>query len=484
MRNLERLVPLAAALLIACGGDDDDDNPVGSGGGGGGETIEIPTAYVFDSRFTEGESSVAYSGQVVRNLLLQDLKIFIDNLGKDGASSASVQDMLDLYAYDDGYDLESLTTAGSMPVVESRYSSISTGKNLNGKISGDVVIGYGKTADELVRGWFEIIAGNSQDGDKLGTPAVYTDENGVDLTQMINKVLIGAVPYYQATGVYLAGLLDRGNGEPHSEGKAYSSMEHGWDEAFGYFGAARDYARYTDEQLAGSVGDYTFDSNGDGSIDFNSEYNFGLSRNAGKRDKGGAGVDFTGDIFAAFLAGRTLIVNQGSAGRNLRPARSSGQRHGEGHRGNGGALHQRHPGRHGGPGNGGREPRQPQQALGGDEGVHRRPSVQSLRPDQPQPVGGAARHHGAGALVRCPGIGRVRRDRAQLRARQGDLPGSLRFLRRQHGQLVRGRFLKQPLPSGARLRTRRSGSVPTAAFLCLPGNMDPVRQPAVPGPLP
>ena len=311
MRNLERLVLLAAPLLIACGGDDDDDNPVGSGGGG--QTIETPTAYVFDSRFTDGESSVAYSGQVVRNLLLQDLKIFIDNLGKDGAAPASVQDMLNLYAYDDGYDLESLTTAGSMPVVENRYSSISTGKNLNGKISDEVVIGYGITADELVRGWFEVIAGNSQDGDKLGTPAVYTDENGVDLTQMINKVLIGAVPYYQATGVYLAGLLDRDNGEPHSEGKAYSSMEHAWDEAFGYFGAARDYARYTDEQLAGSVGDYTFDSNGDGSIDFNSEYNFGLSRNAGKRDKGGAGVDLTGDIFAAFLAGRTLIVNQGSA---------------------------------------------------------------------------------------------------------------------------------------------------------------------------
>ena len=311
MRNLERFFPLAAVLLIACGGDDDDDNPVGSGGGG--QTIETPSAYAFDSRFTEGESSVAYSGQVVRNLLLQDLKIFIDNLGKDGASSASVQDMLDLYAYDDGYDLESLTTAGSMPVIESRYSSISTGKNLNGKISSDAVIGYGRTADELVRGWFEVIAGNSQDGDKLGTPAVYTDDNGVDLTQMINKVLIGAVPYYQATGVYLAGLLDRDNGEPHSEGMAYTSMEHGWDEAFGYFGAARDYSRYTDEQLAGSVGDYTFDSNGDGSIDFSSEYNFGLSRNAGKRDKGGAGVDFTGDIFAAFLAGRTLIVNQGSA---------------------------------------------------------------------------------------------------------------------------------------------------------------------------
>ena len=308
MRSLKCTILLASALLIACGGD--DDNPVDSGSGGS-TTIDIPTAYVFDSRFNEGESSVAYSGQVVRNLLLQDLKIFIDNLGKEGAEPASVEDLLQFYAYDDGLNLQSLTTAGDMAVVESRYSSISTGKNLVGKISKDVVIGYGKTADELVREWFEIIAANSQDAAKLGTPAVYTDDNGVDLTQMINKVLIGAVPYYQATGVYLGGLLEDENGSV-AEGKSYTEMEHHWDEAFGYFGAARDYSRYSDAQLAGKVADYTFDSNGDGQIDFKSEYNFGLSRNAGKRDKGGSGVNFTGDIFAAFLAGRTLIVNQGS----------------------------------------------------------------------------------------------------------------------------------------------------------------------------
>ena len=309
MRSLKCSILLASALLIACGGGD-DDNPVDSGSGN--TTIDIPTAYVFDSRFNEGESSVAYSGQTVRNLLLQDLKIAIDNLGKEGAEPASVDDLLKLYAYDDGLDLESLSTAGDMPVVENRYSSISTGKNLVSKISSDVVIGYGKTADGLVREWFEIIAANSQDADKLGTPAVYTDDNGVDLTQMINKVLIGAVPYYQATGVYLGGLLEDENGSP-AEGKSYTEMEHHWDEAFGYFGAARDYGRYSDEQLAGSVDDYIFDSNGDGQIDFKSEYNFGLSRNAGKRDKGGSGVDFTRDISAAFLAGRTLIVNQGSA---------------------------------------------------------------------------------------------------------------------------------------------------------------------------
>ena len=57
--------------LVACGDDDKGSNPMGSGSSG----IDVPSSYVFDSRFTPGESSVSYSGQVVRNLLLQDLKL-------------------------------------------------------------------------------------------------------------------------------------------------------------------------------------------------------------------------------------------------------------------------------------------------------------------------------------------------------------------------------------------------------------------------
>lgn len=303
------LLTVASLFLSACGSDEEDDAETLEEGAA---TITVPQAYVFDSRFTAGESSVSYSGQVVRNLLLQDLKSLTDSVGKDGGRSVDVADMLKLYEYDDALNLKTGTTTGSLSASESYYSKLSTGKNLVGKISDEIVIGYNRTADNLVREWFKTIAENSQDRDKLGTPMAYTSDDGVDMSQMINKVLIGAVPYYQATGVYLGGLLERDNSEARNGTDPYTAMEHGWDEAFGYFGAARDYSRYTDAQLAGSVDDFTFDSNSDGSIDFKSEYNFGLSRNAGKRDKGGSGVDFTQEIFSAFLAGRTAITNQGS----------------------------------------------------------------------------------------------------------------------------------------------------------------------------
>ena len=179
--------------LAACGDDDKDSNPTASGSSGGSSGIDVPSSYVFDSRFNAGESSVSYSGQVVRNLLLQDLKIFTGNLGKEGAQPASADDMLRFYAHDDAYGMSTLTNPKDYSAVESSYSAISTGKNLSGKIASDPVIGYNKTADVLVREWIKIIAENSQDPAKLGTPAVYTTEDGVDLSQMINKVLIGAV---------------------------------------------------------------------------------------------------------------------------------------------------------------------------------------------------------------------------------------------------------------------------------------------------
>ena len=168
----------------------------------------------------------------------------------------------------------------------------------------------GKTADDLIREWIQIIADNSQDPAKLGTPAVYTTEDGVDLSQMINKVLIGTVPYYQATGKYLTLLFDKGNSAA-KEGKTYTDMEHYWDEAFGYFGAARDYNTYSDSDIKGKVNK---DSNSDGKINYNSEYNFSLAVGAAKRDVGSTSgtVDLTGDIFTAFLTGRALITAEGA----------------------------------------------------------------------------------------------------------------------------------------------------------------------------
>lgn len=304
-------ITLAILPVLGLAACSEGSNPVDPGPDD--DEIPVPEAYAFDSRFVDGESSVAYPGQTVRNLLTQDLKILIDGLAAEGAEEVTEQELLNRYDYRDELDLETLTAVDGPPVLESRYSEIATDKNLPDKISDATVIGFGKTADELVREWFDTIATNSQDPEKLGTPAVYTTSEGLHLSQMVEKLLMGAVVYYQGTGVYLTDevLLEADNSEAE-EGSPYSTMEHKWDESFGYFGAARDFFDYSDADLSGGSADFTADSDGDGSIDFRSEYNFGFARYAGKRDAGGSGVDFTGDVFQAYLNGRTAIVNEGT----------------------------------------------------------------------------------------------------------------------------------------------------------------------------
>ncbi|MBW3629412.1 MAG: DUF4856 domain-containing protein [Gemmatimonadetes bacterium] len=299
------LFPIVVLAAAACDRGPVEPQP-------GQNEIQVPTAYAFESRFQAGASSVDYSGQIVRNLLVQDLKVAIDRLGKPGARPITSQQLRSLYEYNDALNLSTLTESGSAPAKEARYSAIATGKSVkNAPVAADAVIGYGKTVDQLMGEWFEIIASNSQDSKKLGTVAVYTTAEGVNLAQMVEKVLHGAVAYQRGTGNYLAKVLEQPNTAAEA-GKPYTKMEHYWDEAFGYFGAARDLARYSDAQLAGSVAQFAFDSNSDGKIDFQSEYNFAFAKSAGKRDNGGTGVDFTKEVFDAFLKGRTLIVNQGT----------------------------------------------------------------------------------------------------------------------------------------------------------------------------
>ena len=71
---------------------------------------------------------------------------------------------------------------------------------------------------------------------------VNTSADGLNYSQMINKTLYGAVAYDQAFG-YLSNYDESmpDNVDPKSEGGSYTVAEHKWDEAFGYFGARRDF---------------------------------------------------------------------------------------------------------------------------------------------------------------------------------------------------------------------------------------------------
>ena len=65
IKNNKLLFILSFMLAMFIGCEDSDPDTVDED-----TSISTPTTFVFESRFNAGESSVYYSGQIVRNLLI------------------------------------------------------------------------------------------------------------------------------------------------------------------------------------------------------------------------------------------------------------------------------------------------------------------------------------------------------------------------------------------------------------------------------
>ncbi|RLV60307.1 DUF4856 domain-containing protein [Parashewanella curva] len=307
--------------------------------------------YDFMSKFKEGESSVSYTGQTARHALIAELTNYIgDQLQKDiddetlktrddvlnalnryFRTSTEQYDNFALKAFDgakQGFlaDISSShkslegKIAGRDPskqhknwLQEGENSGQFAGWNAKGSTTPEklVDIFFGQLADNA-----EIEIGGTERTFNGKTIPVYLNTDGTDLKQLIQKFLLMAITYSQGTDDYLDEGLGNDNTAGDSDGaKPYSSLEHQFDEGFGYFGAARDYLAYTDDEIAKKGGRDNWqgkhDTNGDGKIDLTSEINFGQSVNAAKRDRGtkdnAKPTDFTKTTMEAFIAGRKII---------------------------------------------------------------------------------------------------------------------------------------------------------------------------------
>jgi len=329
----------SAILLAACGSDDDSNDSCASFGG----NSEV---YNFDSKLVSCESSVSHTGQSTRHLLINELKGYIgsDELQNETDKAVALAKLKRIYTVGTKTDADNLTetdlyTGGATAtdvnlslaedqtetLEQATYADVSGDKNLQGKIAGqdndltNAFVGWtvqidastqtdNDRPDLLVQSWLDQIADLAVDGDN---DTRYITSDYLDLQQLVQKFLLGAVTYSQAAEDYMKATkgLVKGNTDADKEGKPYTSLEHQWDEGFGYFGASRDYLAYTDAEMKGQPGN---DTNGDGKIDLmGGEYSYGHSINASKRDAGSAdqtaATDFSADAMNAFIAGRKLI---------------------------------------------------------------------------------------------------------------------------------------------------------------------------------
>jgi hypothetical protein len=327
---------LSSLVCAGCGSDDDDDS---ASGDDDDSAAAFAPSYEFESRFKTGESSVSNGGQMFRQVLISNIKSYVGDLtGKlddptNPLDPALIASQLNSYYAWNGDLLANEHGISATPAASQIYFSDihESGKSLSGKIAGadsgqhvdwsTALAGWNATGsvspEGLVQAWFNELQAQAVDWsngtyplDPAGAPVseVYKTAAGHDLQQLLHKFMMGAVSFSQAADDYLDEGLTKDNTAAADIGKAYSDLEHAWDEGFGYYGASRNNDAYSDDEIKAS---WCNDENSDGAIDLKMECNWGHSVNAAKRDVGSASgtatTDFSAGAFDAFLAGRSLI---------------------------------------------------------------------------------------------------------------------------------------------------------------------------------
>lgn len=226
-------IPFVFMSITSCSNDDDKVETF---------NYTVPATYTFERN---AATTVDYSGQSSRLLMLDEM----GNYFKTAATNGTVADdvvLSEMYANTNNR----FTGAGLN----------TSGKQLKDKTAASkdyfsLYLGGGSTAEQLsVRNFFETQFDNAKVA-SLGTTAsvgvagVYLDgtskrlfaANGLEPQQVLLKGMMGACFMDQVVNNYLSlNKLDEGTNKADNTakilvtGKSYTTMEHTWDEAYGY----------------------------------------------------------------------------------------------------------------------------------------------------------------------------------------------------------------------------------------------------------
>ena len=235
MRNYYGGATLMLALsfgLWSC--DEEAENP----------SIEVPETYVFER---EGVSTVSFGGQTTRISMGEELL----NALKDPIQTEN--SLLAMYNHQEGdldfsddalnssdKSLRSKTAASADYFSTNSADALSIKEDFDGWISAQAI--------EVFPSWETVATPGTSGQIADGESTRYVSAGGVEYNQIVNKGLIGGLMADQMLNNYLStAVLDAGNnisdndaGLP-AEGKDYTTMEHKWDEAYGYlYGASAD----------------------------------------------------------------------------------------------------------------------------------------------------------------------------------------------------------------------------------------------------
>ena len=274
---------LTIFLLASCSSDDDNSAAV--------ENLEVPATYTFERN---GESTVSYSGQTTRITMAKALA------GQMMDETSSEEQLLNMLNNENNPFTEEELNASSKNIKSKLaasaeyFSSNTVESNAYKQDFENFLINQ---ANEVYPNWNTLaeagIAGQVIDGSKTR----YISGKGLEYNQAYLKGLMGALLSDQMLNNYLSSLvLDEGDNKANNdaeiveEGKNYTTMEHKWDEAYGYL--------YGDASVPTANPMASIEDNED-------KFLFNYIRQVDADD------DFTGiaqETFDAFKKGRAAIV--------------------------------------------------------------------------------------------------------------------------------------------------------------------------------
>jgi hypothetical protein len=274
---------LLSVTFISCSSDDDNtDN-------NNNQSVDAPANYQFTRN---GNNTVSYSGQTQRIAMAEELISALKDPTRDQESLNTMfahvegdQDFSDPELNASSKNVRSKTAASADYFSSNSTDANAIKANFDSWISSqvnDVFPNWGNTASP----------GNAGLAQELGGSIRYVNEKGLEYNQAFAKSLNGAFLADQICNNYLStAVLDAGDNVTNNDndvlvdGKDYTTMEHKWDEAFGYLYGAEE-----DETAPVLEAD-----------SFLSKYLYKVE----------ADSDFTGiadDIYDAFKLGRAAIV--------------------------------------------------------------------------------------------------------------------------------------------------------------------------------
>ncbi|HEY0741699.1 MAG TPA: DUF4856 domain-containing protein [Chryseosolibacter sp.] len=283
---------MAVAALISC----DDDEPSRFRPAMDYASLNAQAAYSNQFKDEQGVSTVDFSEGNARYKMFQGLNFHMSsNVSANTPIDANVLKKMFTNSGSPFYDVSTATVSINGATLNSSGLQLSTATASSKPASeADVVRAKFNTDFDNIAVASQSVTTTAAAGKAGKLGAYLVDAKGIEIAQIIQKSLIGALQMDYIGNV----LLDEGlqaNNSSLVNGKAYTQLEHNWDEAYGLFTLSPAYLYNIESSTA------TTDA-------ARSTTEFGAGAYVWEYNKAGYPK-----IYPAFLRGRAAIVNNDRA---------------------------------------------------------------------------------------------------------------------------------------------------------------------------